>query len=96
MALYSVAERPTIDEILAAQYEADFCAPDQQAAKAKIYIDLLDQAIEGKPLSRLMLVEALKDRYKTYRRARRKQDGIPPRVENQLTEGAPPGTSPPG
>ena len=85
-----MSDLPTIEQILSAQYEADYCAPNEQAAKAKIYTDLLDQAIEGKALSRLMLVEALKDRYKEYRRARRKADGIPPRVENQLTEGESP------
>jgi hypothetical protein len=36
-----------------------------------------------------MLVEALKNRYKEYRRARRKADGIPQKVENQLSDDQP-------
>ncbi|HUB66921.1 MAG TPA: hypothetical protein VL981_05495 [Candidatus Methylacidiphilales bacterium] len=82
----SAPNRPTIKEILEAQYEADLCSPSEQAIKTKIYLDLLDRAIEGKPYSRLMLAEALKDRYKDFRRARKKQENLPPKVENQLTE----------
>jgi hypothetical protein len=81
-----VADPSLIAKILDAQYEADHCAPREQAAKMAAYLKFLDEAVEGKPYSRLILVEALKDRYKEYRRARRKADGIPARVENQLTE----------
>ena len=75
-----------IKEILDAQYEADYCAPKEQAAKAAKYFALLDKAIEGTPCSRMMLVEALKERYKAYRNGRRKKDGIPHGVKNLLTE----------
>jgi hypothetical protein len=84
-----VADQILIAKILDAQYEADHCAPNEQAAKVALYVKLLDQAIEGKACSRLILIEALKHRYKEYRRARRKADGIPARVENQLSEGDP-------
>jgi hypothetical protein len=86
-----MADPALIQKILDAQYEADYCPPQEQAARVATYEALLDQAIEGLPYSRQILVEALKERYKDYRRARRSKDGIPPRVENQLTEGdAPP------
>ena len=77
-----------IKEILDAQYEADYCAPKEQAAKVAIYNALLDKAIEGTHTSRLGLVEALKERYKAYRKGRRAKDGIPRRVKN-LIKGTP-------
>jgi len=79
-----VATRKQLNQILEAWYEADTCSPAEQAAKTEILNGLLDLAIQGTPYSRMMLIESLKGPYKEHRRARRRQDGIPPQVENQL------------
>lgn len=82
-----MATRKQLNQILEAWYEVDTCPPEEQAAKTQILNGLLDLVIHGTNYSRMILVESLKDLYKDHRRARRKQDGIPPKVENQLDLG---------
>ena len=64
-------------QILEAYYEAEFANPSEQAQKTRFLESLIDQAIEGTPYSRLGFIEIIAGRYKEYRRARKKQEGIP-------------------
>ena len=82
-----MATKKQLNEILEAWYEADTCPPEHQASKTDALNGLLDLVVHGTNYSRMILIESLKDRYKEHRRARRKQDGIPPKVDNQLDFG---------
>jgi hypothetical protein len=81
-----VASAELFQKILEAYYEAEFAEPSQQAARTAALEALLDQAIEGTQYSRSWLIETMGERYKAYRRARRKREGIP----SKLIEGTPP------
>ena len=73
-------------KILDAYYEAEFADPPDQAAKTAILEALIDQAIEGTTYSRAWFVELMGERYRKYRIARKKKEGIPPKI----IEGTPP------
>ncbi len=68
-------------QILEARYTAENCSPGEQAEKTAAYEALLDEAIKGTTYTRLGLAEALRQRYIDHRKARRRQEGIPPRVD---------------
>jgi hypothetical protein len=65
-----------LQKILEAYYEAEFADPPDQTAKT-IYLEaLIDQAIDGTAYSRTWFVELMGGRYRQYRTARKKREGI--------------------
>ena len=84
-----MASPDLLSKILEAYYEAEFADPPEQASKTAALEALIDQAIAGTAYSRRGFVELMASRYKNHRRARKKREGIPPR----LIDGEPPPVS---
>ena len=69
----SVPRDERIEQILAAWYELQQCAPSEKARRRKLRNELLDQAIAGTRSCRQELLEALAPRFDEYKLARRKE-----------------------
>lgn len=63
-----------LQEILEARYDLETCEEGQKAGALSRLNALLDDAIEGKPYSREQLVEALGDRFREFRKAKRREE----------------------
>lgn len=80
-----------LQKILDAYYEAEFSEPCDQEAKTNALDSLLEEATKDSPHSKLGLVEAIGERYREYKRKRKRQEGIP----TQVVEGKMPDILPP-
>lgn len=70
---------PELERLLEALYERDHCEPDQRARCETNLDEMIDDALRRLPnLSREQLLEALKDRYQQFKKARKKFPSIPP------------------
>jgi hypothetical protein len=67
-------------QILDAYYEAEFCNAGEQIERTEKLEALIDQAIAGTVYTRSWFVEIMGKRYKDYRKARKKREGIPPGI----------------
>ncbi len=66
--------------ILDAYYEAEFCDSGEQVTRTEKVEALIDEAIAGTNYTRSWFVEIMGDRYRAYRKARKKREGIPPGI----------------
>jgi hypothetical protein len=64
-----VARNELLEAILRAQFELEYAEPTSLPACRDRLNALLDQALEGKHLTRRELLSVLRDRYKEYKRA---------------------------
>jgi hypothetical protein len=60
-----------LEKILAAYYAAEYCEPEEQAAKTNHLRELTNAAVHGNPtVSPSILRAALEERYRQYKKAR--------------------------
>jgi len=70
----SLDQHELLLKILEARYELEICEESDKARRLANFHTLLDRAIGSRNLSRHELWEAMRDRMKEYRAARRKQE----------------------
>jgi predicted YcjX-like family ATPase len=71
---------PELERLLEALYERDHCEPDQRGRYERNVRRLISDALQRLPnVSHDQFLEALKDRYQQFKKARRKFTSIPPR-----------------
>ena len=72
---------PELERLLAALYEYNTCEPVDLPKWEAIVAQLVDASLQKKPgLTRDQFMEALKDRYREFCRARRKPPTLPPKA----------------
>ncbi len=72
---------PDLERLLEAIYERDHCEPDQRNRCEKNVLRLINDTLQrSSGLTRDQLLEALKDRYHQFKKARRKFPSIPPQA----------------
>ena len=72
---------PELERLLRALYERDHCEPGQRDRFERNVRRLIDDALQKLPgVSHDQFLEALKDRYQQFKRARRKFTAIPPKA----------------
>ena len=72
---------PELERLLEALYERDHCEPDRRGRCERNVLRLINDALQRLPnVGRDQFLEALKDRYQQFKKARRKFPSIPPRA----------------
>ena len=72
---------PELERLLEALYARDHCEPDQRLRCERNVRRLLEDVLGRLPqVSRDGFLEALKDRYQQFRKARRKFTSLPPKA----------------
>ena len=72
---------PELERLLEALYERDHCEPDQRGRCERNVRRLLNDVLQRLPhLSQDQFLDALKDRYQQFKRARKKFPSIPPKA----------------
>jgi hypothetical protein len=72
---------PELERLLEAIYARDNCEPNERDRCEKNLDQLIDDALQRLPhLRREQLLEALKDRYQQFKKARRKFISLPPKA----------------
>jgi hypothetical protein len=72
---------PELERLLAALYEYNTCEPSDLPKWEATVSRLVDEALEKvPPVTREQFMEALRDRYREFCRARRKPPTLPPKA----------------
>jgi len=72
---------PELERLLAALYERDTCEPADRPKREATVQRLILEALQMQPeVSRDDFMEAIQDRYREFRRARRKSPALPPKA----------------
>jgi hypothetical protein len=72
---------PELERLLEALYERDHCEPDQRGRCERNLRRLINDALQRLPgVSHDQFLEALKDRYQQFKKARRRFSSIPPKA----------------
>jgi len=72
---------PELEQLLEALYERDHCEQEERDHYERNARRLIDDVLQRLPnLSRDQFLEALKDRYRQLRKARRRFPSIPPKA----------------
>ena len=70
---------PELERLLAALYEWDTCEPGQRPQRQAFFEHLVAEALQNQPeVRRETFMEALRIRYREFRRARRQPPTMPP------------------
>ena len=70
-----------LERLLQALYERDYCEPDQRGRCERNVRGLINDVLRRLPnISHDQFLEALKDRYQQFKKARRKFTSIPPKA----------------
>jgi hypothetical protein len=72
---------PELERLLEALHEKLTCPPEEKRRRVAAFERLLQDALARKPgLSREELLDAIRDRYREFLRARQKPPSIPPKA----------------
>ena len=72
---------PELERLLEGLYQRDQCEPDQRGRCERNVRQLIDSALQRLPgVSHDQFLEALRDRYQQFKKARRKFTSLPPKA----------------